>query len=171
MSFPKSILCHHSWWVGGYSDWKVVSEAPLVERAEVWVGMGGKSGSVEGELASDPLSDTSEGVRWMLCEKHKEEGDSGVVGLSDFDCRQGTEQVFRWLKRGISIFCVRGISERGGSEEVVGKFLWDWDTAIDVLSVGETRRERDGDSWVVGLEVARVRDRGLGVIFKGFLEL
>ena len=41
------------------------------------VEMEGKSGGVEGELASEPWSDTSEGVRWMLCEK--DEDDSGKV--------------------------------------------------------------------------------------------
>ena len=66
-----------------------------------------------------------------------------MVDLFDVGRRQGMEQAFRRLERGISIFCVRGTSE---SEGVAGECLWDWDTAIDVSSVGETRRERDGDS-------------------------
>ena len=39
--------------------------------------IGGKSGGVEGELASDPRSDMSEGVRRILREKCEVEGDSG----------------------------------------------------------------------------------------------
>ena len=42
-----------------------------------WVNVEGKSGGVDGELASEPWSDTSEGVRWILCEKDEGEGDSG----------------------------------------------------------------------------------------------
>ena len=43
------------------------------------IGMGGKSGGVEGELASEPWSDTSDGVRWILREKDEDEGDSGEL--------------------------------------------------------------------------------------------
>ena len=41
--------------------------------------MGGKSGGVDGELASEPWSDASEGVRRMLREKYEDSGDSGEV--------------------------------------------------------------------------------------------
>ena len=47
-------------------------------RAGGWVNVEGKSGGVDGELASEPWSDTSEGVRWMLC-KNEDGGDSGDV--------------------------------------------------------------------------------------------
>ena len=47
-----------------------------------------------------------------------------------------------------------------------------WDTAIDVSSVGDTRRGREGDSWDIGLgiEVTCVWVRGLGAIFEGLRE-
>ena len=43
------------------------------------MGMEGKSGGVDGELASDPSSDTSEGVRQMEREEDGDEGDLGEV--------------------------------------------------------------------------------------------
>ena len=52
----------------------------LRARAGVGMDMGGKSGGVEGELASEPWSDTSEGVRRMLRGKDKDEGDSEELG-------------------------------------------------------------------------------------------
>ena len=51
----------------------------LRARVGAKVGIGGKSGGVEGELASEPWSDTSEGVRRMLCGKDNDEGDSGEL--------------------------------------------------------------------------------------------
>ena len=48
-------------------------------RPSVGIGMEGKSGGVEGELASEPWSDISEGVRRMLREKDEDEGDSGEL--------------------------------------------------------------------------------------------
>lgn len=41
--------------------------------------MEGKSGDVEGGLASDSWSDISEGVRLMLRERDGDKGDSGEV--------------------------------------------------------------------------------------------
>lgn len=59
-------------------------------------------------------------MRLILCEKHGEEGEEEVVDPSDVDRRRGIEQVFRRPEWGISIFCVRGMSEREESEGTAG---------------------------------------------------
>ena len=57
---------HSEWGTMSVSRGDIVSgEGSLCERAEVGMGMDEKSGGVDGELASEPLSDTSEGVRQM----------------------------------------------------------------------------------------------------------
>jgi len=72
--------CHQEWRAGEWSNGDVASEnEPLQARVEVGMAMEEKSGGVEGELASDPWSDVSEGVRRMLREKDGDEGDEGEV--------------------------------------------------------------------------------------------
>ena len=51
-------------WVGECSKRGIASgKGTLRVRAGGWVNVEGKSGGVDGELASEPWSDTSEGVR------------------------------------------------------------------------------------------------------------
>ena len=61
-----------------YSNGDTASRSEFLQTgAGVGMDMGGKSGGVEGELASEPWSDTSEGVRRML--RGKDGGDSGEL--------------------------------------------------------------------------------------------
>ena len=70
------------------------------------------------------------------------------------------------------MFWVRGILEGGGEDGICFRRGL-WGTATDVSTIGETRREREGDSWDVGLGlgVVCVRGRGLGMAFEGLLVL
>lgn len=119
-----------------------------------------KSGGVDGELASDPWSDTSDGVRRMV----RGEWDSGDSGETDgrvVGRWYGMEETFLRLERGMSMFRVRGtVVGDGWGWAVFGRDLWD--TATDVSSLGETRRGREGESWEVGLGIEVVRGRGRG---------
>lgn len=57
----------------------VSRKGSLCEGVEVGTGIDGKSGGVDGELASEPQSDTSEGVRQIPCGRWGDGGDSGDV--------------------------------------------------------------------------------------------